>query len=379
MNHCYRLGSVSNPSVNEYLLYKATLRQHQQLCDIATRYTVIASNSSINNRELYDNDFTYFPGTGRQTQWRTITKRERGASMVIKQPTHIDDTKNSELVYQNLTPQPFINGKILVDNWLQAMLDQDEQRFEFLVEEYKDWLLSKEQSKGFTQTAYDMLPFNVLVKTKSAKREFETIDPEWQINANFDASFVLFRALFWFAFENKVLIKPFSDKFNLFSIGMFVLRFMPNHNTIEELLPYVELEERIQQEIDQNFRINAVKDAITQALDEHSDNTQTQPYLQVSWGNKENYFDERNALSHDWSSLEDVQVFDSELPINLQELNVLRIDPIARKGTFRFNSLELFDNNRASIWSIDSASAINDLAKVNNALFSKGFLSLIHI
>lgn len=371
LNHCYRMGSIDNPSVNEYLLYKATLRQHQQLVDLATRYTVICGNSSVLNRKLYNNDFTYFPGSGRQPQWRTITKRERGDGMVIKRPTHVDTVAESDLITQNLTPQPFFNGKVLVDDWLQALLDSDESKFETLIKEYADWLNEKQQKKGFTQTAYDMLPFNILVKEHDQQRQYQTIDPEWQINANFDANFVLFRALFWFAFENKTLIKSFADKFNLFSIGTFVLRFMPEHETVEELLPYVEFEERIQQQIDENFRINAVANAVTQAFNENADNTQTQPYLQLSWGNKENYFDESNALSIDWPAIDGLQTFETELPINLENFTVLRIDPIARKGTFRFNAFELIDHSGTSIWKADSAMAVNDLANVNNAVLSK--------
>jgi len=371
LNHCYRLGSINNPSINEYLLYKTCLRQHQQLSDLATRYTVIASTNTAHNQTLYDNDFAYFPGSGRQTHWRTVTKRERGTATVVKQHTHGQYTNDSTLIKQNLTPQPFIDGKILVDDWLQAMLDQDETRFEGLVKEYSDWLKQKETEKSFTQTAYDMLPFNILVNVKNEQREYLTIDPEWQINANFDADFVLFRALFWFAFENKTIVKPYSEKFNLFSIGTFVLRFMPAHNIIDEFDSYIQLEERIQQQIDQNFRVNAIRNAITQTFNEHSDNTQTKPYLQISWGNKENQFDESNALSLDWSSTDGEQTFESELPVNPNDYTVLRIDPIARKGTFRFDYFKLVDQDGHEILQLDSCFAINDSVKVNNATLSK--------
>lgn len=157
LNHFYRLGSISNPDINEYLLYKKMLADKHNLTDFANRFLLLAGSSKGHIRRLYDNDFSHFPGQGRKPQWRAITSRQRSAPNVEKLAAYSSSEK-SALISQNLDPKPFHKGSLLIDDWLQAILDSDHAKFAALVQEYTDWLLELEKTPNFDKIAYDLLP-----------------------------------------------------------------------------------------------------------------------------------------------------------------------------------------------------------------------------
>jgi len=157
LNHFYRLGSIENPQINEYLLYKKLIADKNNLVDFANRFLVVAGASSEHLRQLYDNDFTHFPGVGRRPEWRTITSRARSDTQVNKTAVYSQRNPNSDLVSQNLEPQPFYKGRILIDDWLQSILDQDHTKFTQLVVEYSDWLTELSSKPDFQKIAYDLL------------------------------------------------------------------------------------------------------------------------------------------------------------------------------------------------------------------------------
>ena len=376
LNHFYRLGFIQNPAINEYLLIKTKTHQHHALHEMATRFTFIASGSSEANQQLADKDFIYFPSNQRKPHWRAITQRVRSNTTVIKQPilALTENTSDEQsLVSQNLAPQNFVDGKILVDDWLQAVLEQDHQQFTALVQEYNDWLIKRAQSDDFTQTAFDLLPFNILINNHKGKRQFGEIDTEWQINYPFDANFVLFRALFWFAFENKAFLHSFAERMNASTIGKFVLHFMPNADTLADLQAYIELEERIHSEINQHHHNTSINNILRQQWTGEPHST----YMQVFWGNQKHQFDQANARGLDWQSLDDPQDFTVLLPPTDPSNTLLRIDPVARRGAFRFNSLELFDQQDNSLWRLNNAAQIQQHASVENAQFCESlFIAL---
>lgn len=366
VNHFYRLGSVDNAEINEYLLFRNLFDDGQRVFDRASRFIVVAGGSRSVTRSVYNKDFCHFPGTGRQAQWRTLTSRETGAANVNKQSVYPDQTVGTDLISQNLEPQPYCKGRLLVDDWLQAIDSNDPRELRDLVGEYAEWLQQFGDTEAFKTSAYDLLPFNIVLRERGANREYQTIDPEWQVHADFDANFVLFRALFWFAFENKSVIRGFAAKNNIPSIALFVVRFLPSVGQVSELQKYVDLEEQIQSQIDNNYRAKAVEHALLQSFDSTPTIDSSLLSCQLLWGDKKNRFDEENSAFCGWENDVKPQQLALALPPHNDKMPILRIDPIASKGLFSLASLSLVDNKGKSIFGKDSAAEIAAAAKLVN-------------
>lgn len=367
LNHFYRLGAIPHGRVNEYLLFKSLVNRKQNLTDLANRYLVICGSSTQHTRHLYDNDFSHFPGTGRLPGWRTLTYRQRAAVEVQKVSVYPDSQPvKSDHLKQNLEPQPFLKGKLLVDDWLQALLDSDHRQFESLVDEYADWLAKLEKTDQFAKTAYDLLPFNLVLNARGP-RALHPIDTEWEVTTPFDADFVLFRALFWFAFENKSLLRPYCEANDIHSIGAFIVRYLPSAHQIDDLRKYSKLEERIQSEIDASFRANAVSNALLQGFDQETGAASDELQIDVVWGNQQGEMLEANTRSAHWTKQTHApQLCELTLASYNNKSPILRIDPMPESGCFKLHSIEIVDANNSTLYQIADAQDWAELVQLNN-------------
>lgn len=377
LNHFYRLGSLGDSNISELLVYKKLVAEKQNLVDYATRFLLIAGQSSQHTRKLYDNDFSHFPGAGRKSHWRTITSRTRSAQTVSKTAAYPEQTADSKLVTQNLEPQPFCKGSTLIIEWLQAILDCQEDAFKELVNEYQEWLDNFAEQADFTTLAYDLLPFNLLLSPRGA-RSFEIIDTEWQINTDFSADFVLFRALFWFAFENKSLLKIYAEKNDIYSIGMFIVHYMPSVHQIDELAPFIELEESIQAEINSNFRANAVKNALLQNFSDTPEYIDAPLEMTAVWGDADGKMHEQNTQSANWRKESNRQKVEIALANYQPESPILRIDPMASAGAFELTSISISDSSGSVLWSSETEDQTTELIQTNGLLSSNGIFTALN-
>lgn len=371
VNHFNRIGMVNNSDLNEYLLFK-NLPKDSSYFDHASRYIAIVGNDLASINALCQNNFAHFPGTGRKAQWRTVTECKRGTNKVTK--THIlnqqqrleliqlsesgQHHKNQTRLIQDVSIKPFHQGPLLLDEWLTAALDCDVKRLGTLINEYATWLKSLERQEDFTDIAYDLLPFNIIVSANDQARAFQIIDSEWQLKTQYKADFVLFRALFWFAFENKAILKPFASTTKLTSIGLFICHFMDGIDQVRGLQPFVDLEESVQRQIGNHFRTKSVGFALNQRF--NGDNAvvkSAQPACQISWGNNDLTFDEANSVYLDWNKSAQRQIITSEIP-PARNLTTLRVDPIASTGLFNFFSIVLRNDLNEVIWQLNSSDNI---------------------
>jgi hypothetical protein len=361
VNHFNRIGATDNDELNEYLLFKNLPHPNSYFAN-ASRYVVIAGSDLSSVNALCQNSFTHFPGTGRKAQWRTVTASRRGTNQVSKTPvldaesrfTLLTESKNEPVLVQDLSIKKFHQGPLLLDEWLATVLNNDTSGFRVLIGEYTAWLQSQEQQDGFTDIAYDLLPFNIIVEQDKHDRQFQIIDSEWQLKTQYGADFVLFRALFWFAFENRAILKLYANTTKLTSIGLFICHFMDNINSISELQPFVELEENIQRQISHNFRKKSVDFALNQLF--NSDKLaakKSPPACQISWGNSDQVFDEANSVFLNWNKSSQSQLLNTEL-MAADALTVLRVDPIASTGIFQFSAITLQDQEQNIIWQLQS-------------------------
>jgi len=375
LNHFNRLGGIGNANINEYLLFKNLQHERGKVFDLATRFVIIASASATRTQQLCNNDFAHFSGTGRKPQWRATTQCAAGSKQVTKTLVHpsvhpdfkVADNRQAKITLsQNIEVQEFQTGTLLLDEWLSALLlKTPASALKQLINEYSDWLNKLEQKGEFSSRAYDVLPFNIVVDQTDGCRNFNIIDPEWVVDAEFSADFVLFRALFWFAFENKPLLKELAKQTGLSTIGLFVLHFMETKNGHQDLAELVAMEEEIQRQIGMNFRNKSVEYALLQTFDGEPVQQRLQPACQVSWSDNAGIVDEHNSIFILWKATDKEQVLSHVVPSVVANKNILRIDPIASMGLFKFSSVRLLAQDKSIIWQLNSAA---EIAKASECL-----------
>ena len=373
LNHFNRIGAVDNADLSEYLLFKKLATQHAYF-DNASHFIVMAGGDVASINALCQNDFCHFPGTSRKAQWRTVTASKRGTHQVTKTPILSEPERFERLIHtdtaprleQDLSNKKFHPGPLLLDQWLTAALHNKVAELSALIKEYAAWLNSIENQADFTDMAYDLLPFNIITHGENQDRQFNVIDSEWQLKTHYDADFVLFRALFWFAFENKAILKPFSSTTKLTSIGVFICHFMDNINTIDQLQPLVELEESVQRQISRTFRKKSVELALNQRFNSDDISVKpAQPNCQISWGTADLTFDESNSVYLRWEKSNQPQVLSAAFCAS-PEHSILRIDPIASTGLFHFSNVSLLDKAHKTVWQQQGSNAIADSSTLKN-------------
>lgn len=380
LNHFNRLGSIGHPEINEYLAVKNLRHEGRDLFKLASRFVMVASASATRSKQLCDIDFAHFSGTGRKPQWRTTTLCKRDSGEVEKISLHpnvanSDTESEGASLSQNTERQKFETGTLLLDQWLEALVTPNAaSKFKELVSDYANWLENLNRAGEFGAGSYDVLPFNIIVEDDDAS--FKTIDPEWSVNAEFTPEFILFRALFWFAFENKTLLKPLAKETGLSTIGLFVLHYIQCANAdstaqnMNDLDAYVELEESIQRQISANFRNKSIEYTLLQTFDGEPLAERLQPACQISWSDSAGIVDEHNSVFINWQASEQERVLSSESPSFVEGKNILRVDPIASMGMFKFSSISLFSQTGEVIWQVNSADDIAAKAKCLNVSFS---------
>ena len=377
LNHFNRLGAIGNDDLNEYLLFKNLNNERGELFDLASRFIIIAGASKTRTQQLCNINFAHFSGLSRKPQWRTTTQCTDGSNEVTKTSLHPEykteqdkqtASKRSTLEITQVTaPQEFKQGRLLLDDWLSALLASNpESRLKELIDDYARWLKNLETDGYLESNAYDLLPFNIIVSQQDDNKHFQIIDPEWLVHKEFDSDFILFRALFWFAFENKSLLKKCAQNTGLLTIGLFVLHHMESFNNHEQLIQFVEMEEAIQQQIGMNFRSKSIEYALLQTFDGETANEQLQPACQISWSDKAGNVDERNSIFMQWKPSQEEQTIKSDSPAFVKSKNILRVDPIVSMGLFMFSSLVLKSEDNSIIWQLNSTTEIIDVSNSLN-------------
>ena len=346
LNHFHRLGFIQNPNINEYLLFSRLVKEQNNLNQFASRYIAIAGANLAAVRQLYDNDFAHFAGTSRRPAWRTITFRKRASQLVEKIAAFPESQENSKLISQNLRPQSFQKGHLLVADWLKEIMSLNQANFKQCVSEYLAWLNNCKKAGEFESFGFDLLPFNIVVKEKGKNRELYSIDPEWSFKSELSTEFVLFRALFWFALENRSLVEAYCQEFDLYSIGAFIIEHMPEMHTVDDLATYVALEESVQQVINLNSLPRTVANAVIQSFDP------TRPVLELNWSDQSGLVPRVLAHSQAWEKNSPDQTISIKiLPPTDTTLEYLRVDPIAEIGNISITRIEIIDESGNSLWS----------------------------
>ena len=136
---------------------------------------------------------------------------------------------------------------------------------------------------------------------------------------------------------------------------------------MSDLQEYIDLEERVQAQISNNFHSKSVEHSLLQSFNSEPLVQNLNPKCQVLWGNEEGHINDKQrvtvALPEAIAGAGDVEL---DLPKFDPDMPVLRIEPVLNRGIFTFNSLHLLDKNGATILCLDSAQAILNNCKLSN-------------
>ncbi len=267
LNHFYQLGSISNQEINEYLVFQRLIQDKKNIVDFAQRYIAIAGNSSTHTRKLYDDDFRHYPNQSRSAPWQSTRSRKRAAQSVVVEPC---GENSSELISLAANHLPFSKGKILVDDWLQALLNNDHRHLEQLIQEYDDWLRSDEFAQLELPGIFDVLPSQLTVNERGGKRQLQLIGDARCLKIDqhlLSAEFLLFRALYCLATENHSLVANYANCHDIVNLELLMIEHMPSVFAAEQLVAHVKLAQRIDLELYGEQTSPSIKEFIAQGFD----------------------------------------------------------------------------------------------------------------
>ena len=201
-------GSVSrdylhalNSDFDEYLFWQAC-NQNGSLLEFANSYLIIAGRENETADKIAAFDFAHFTGSQRKPEFRAATRKRRGEMIVRKQK--FGSAPNAGTVQLGLQQifkdEDYLPGKLLADVWLQRlMIWQDQQRLVSLYKDYYEFLKSYAALFPDAKDMVDILPFNIIIDYTG---NYKSFDREWLLDEKPTPEFVLFRALFWFVYDN---------------------------------------------------------------------------------------------------------------------------------------------------------------------------------
>ena len=375
LNHFYRIGSINNPKINEYLLYKSLLVANKNLFHKSSRIVAFCDLDNSSAERLYGKDFCHFPGTNRLPKWRTITSKDRSELKVVKTPIMRATVKKRmsqpELLKQDIAEQNFAEGRILIDAWLEAVLAKNAKSLSQLIQTYFRWLQSRADpinKKILSSDTYDLLPFNILCENNNFLDLdcYRAIDPEWLIQKEISPEFILFRALFWFAFENKSLLADFGDTWGFQTIDAFIRHYLNEVSSDENLLDFVHLEETVQREISDRFKSGSILHSLHGRFTGEINEKISHNVCQITWADQQNIFDNARTLNIDWPIKSNLQTLKHDFSYVDTKKSILRIDPMQRPGLFKIAGIALLDKEEKTIWQIRDAKQLADLSQMQN-------------
>ncbi|NND81897.1 MAG: glycosyltransferase [Gammaproteobacteria bacterium] len=373
LNHFYGAGLASDPAVNEYLLF-SELTKTRPLYELCDDYLTLYSRHSSSIDALYKADFTHFSSAGRRAQWRTITTKPRAVNEVIKTSlapetavatSAQEASSKTPALAQDLSTLSYQRGRSLAGQWLRCLVGEDSvTRFDRYLDDYSDWL--EREGRAYGDALYDVLPFNLIV---DEQQRYQVIDPEWKVPETMPA-FVMFRALFWFGFHNRQLLRPLAAEHGLFSLEDFVVYGMRRVGYEFDIAEFSELETSIQCQIERQFNQDAIAQTLRLPITQtHSEQIQPMlPTAQVFWCDSAAAVDFSNSLTLPFQSLDQVETLRGSVGSLDTSRPILRLDPVDRAGFFHLQRINLLDEQGGRVWEITGEPQIVAAAQTENVV-----------
>lgn len=210
-----RIGSTDHLSGwraadDEFLRWKA-LHESGYLGEFANSFLIVASAEEAAVERAVPFDFVHFSSEGRKVHFRTVTEKPKTEELVRKRkiassPGLPDRTGHVAQLTHDTT---HLRGDLLTTVWLAACCRDDNGRsFAELLRAYRAYLATSFRTAARRSDLIDLLPNNIIVTDSTPS--YTVIDLEWSFSRDFDADFVLFRALLWFGHHNRYLLSRFN-------------------------------------------------------------------------------------------------------------------------------------------------------------------------
>ena len=365
VNHFYGSGLIRNDQVNEYLLFNELIK-HQQLFDLADSYWMIVGKSNADLTQFFNNDFSHFSSPGRRRKWRTVTTKLAGSNSVNKALLFEDQKALADNpIKQDRSAQEFKAGQSLAGKWLQCLVDgSSSNQLDRHITDYHSWLIKN--SEGYKGALYDILPFNLIVNERG---DYQVIDPEWDIQDDITSEFVLFRALFWFGFHNRHLLKQFALNHGLFSLEDFVEYGLKRVGYKTDISAFAKKETDIQSLIEKQFNQDAIEETLRQPIikDRVGEARQTLPKAQIFWYDQAADVDFNNSVVEELASQSGFQTVRCFVGALDTTPDMLRVDPVDVGGFISIKSISIVDKDANVLWQTSDFSE----AKLENITVSE--------
>lgn len=270
-NHFYYSNCIDNPDVNEYLLLNSLIQKNQNVNDSASRYLAVLANSKSSIDSFYNDDFCYFGDLSLKNKYQTVLNRPHSSQLVERRLSH-STLANSNLINLNLDSEHYRKGPILAGEWLHAVLQNDEQAFTELVQEYIDFVASESQNDKFEDRAYNLLPSNIILNARGP-RTYHVANVKWQLCETVNIDFVIFKALLSFIEDNFSIIQAYAGNNNIASVALFIVQYGSNFFQLEDLTPHIEMEEQLRSEVIKDYTAGTVKAFLDTVFNGHGNDS----------------------------------------------------------------------------------------------------------
>ncbi len=226
------------------------LQQENIAGSLSNSFLIVLARSDDAIKQFAANDFVHCSNLARKPVYRTVSRKPAEKNIVFKHKIYPEITPasgDSRLVHRP-TEETFVSGETLADQWCKILLCGGS--FSDLVKSlhtYFDYLLQCRSEYKESGGLVDLLPFNIIVHPDG---RYQAIDHEWVWkDGEVEPDFVLFRALLYFAINDRSALRHVLATEEIINIRQFVKKSFTclGLDLERHLDTYIEMENYIQQ------------------------------------------------------------------------------------------------------------------------------------
>jgi len=285
------------------------LVQSGDLANLANSFLMVMGEPSA-VATVCENDFVHVSGRSRKSNYRTVTKKEKGDGKSLARVW-------AEGVRTRLDIDSFVGDVRAYYGFLETTFETDDQR----------------------RLAIDAMASNILIDTTGT---WSVIDLEWQTRESVSLEFVVFRSLFYFFIDNPELFRSLGQSSRHQSLAELIKHLLEKSgiDSKQNWAQWIELEDRFQQATSSRHRTMMVADALAQSP------TAERFEARVYWSlSGEPSTDDNMLVSHGFEA-RGRQCLRFQLPSGLSQVKFIRFDPTETTGYFHLYSMKLYGQNQ---------------------------------
>ena len=373
------------PDQDEFLYWKS-LHQAGHLQDFANSFLLVAAKQQDVLTEVFPYDFIRLSKSQRQRKYHTLTYKEKQQTVVVKKQVEgkrAADSCNQAVVSHELASQPYIQGPLLAELWLDALVMNGRTGdFKKLLQEYYQFLTVTLQQAEQPGQYLDLLPFNIILDTKG---HYQVFDQEWELDcADISPEFILFRALLWFGFAHDAHLSCRMAEEKLTNLAEFI-HFGFQLLSLDQHPSFIEQEGRVQHSIDPSQGVEQVRAVLCQPFQQANKTYQSTLFkTELYWVTETSPLSANNSLTVHGQTGREQQTLFFALPESIEQLKILRFDPADRPGLLHLHRLTLWQATNDSaqgrvLWEAVGSQQIAKVAILENLHYCSSALGEVFL